>query len=709
VPVIVLASGSACSHTDNVLSVSNPEPGVTYLWSDGQTGQSITVTDAGPYYVEASNANGCSLVSNIVTIEPSAPVDLIPGGCFIACDPLTVCLPPLQDAISYVLFRDGLQIDSGSGFPSSITIDQDGSYTFEVTSANGCVATSDPLDVALYTGVGSVTVETWLDQDGDGMISAGDVLLPGIGVQIVSDDGMHQGNTETVPDGQFVFEDFPASGYTALIDRSMLPSQWTVLIDSVQTTISTCNDSVVVALLLTANCISTGPDVLIEACPGDTIAIGDSTWFAPGVYEAHLPGDSGCDSVFQVTIIPPDSVLITAEVWMDVDRSGTISAADTLVPGITIIFEESVSGVQTIGVTDNGGLAADLLPDAEYDVRVDTAALPPLFGPLIWAAVVADSSCGNAVVSFLLEPSCPAVYVIQPEVVCPGDSVLVQGVWISDPGSHLFTISDPQTGCDTVLEVLLSNYPALTITGAVDWNCIHQGSIDLALSGVPPLVIDWQPGGMTDSTVVGLAEGTYVVTVTDGNGCTSSEQFDVVASTPLSFSLPPSYTLTEGDSVWITISGDVTTPGLSFSWTPAGLLSCPSCPETWAFPLSDTTVTVVVTDADSCTYALETRLIVEISDLLYIPNVFSPNGDGINDRWTLYTRYPEAFVHELHVFDRWGDHIFSKTDFSLDSFAGWDGTFRGKPVNPGVFAYVARLTLSDGRTLDVKGDVTLLR
>ncbi len=126
-------------------------------------------------------------------------------------------------------------------------ITSDGSYTIEVTTTNGCSATSDPLDIDLYTGVGSITVETWLDQDGDGMIGPGDVLLPGIPVIITSDDLLHEGMTETVPGGQFVFEDYPASGYTALIDRTLLSSQWRVVIDSVHTQIVTCDDSVVVA------------------------------------------------------------------------------------------------------------------------------------------------------------------------------------------------------------------------------------------------------------------------------------------------------------------------------------------------------------------------------------------------------------------------------------------------------------------------------
>ncbi|MBL0009561.1 MAG: hypothetical protein IPP25_20945 [Saprospiraceae bacterium] len=110
----------------------------------------------------------------------------------------------------------------------------------------------------------------------------GDVLLPGIPVQIISDDGLHIGKTETVPGGQFVFEDYPAPATFALIDRTLLSSQWKVVIDSVNTLIATCDDSVVVSLLLMNNCTVTGPDQLFELCPGELLTVGDSTWSDTG-------------------------------------------------------------------------------------------------------------------------------------------------------------------------------------------------------------------------------------------------------------------------------------------------------------------------------------------------------------------------------------------------------------------------------------------
>src|SRR5690606_39621045 len=129
----------------------------------------------------------------------------------------------------------------------------------------------------------------------------------------------------------------------------------------------------------------------------------------------------------------------------------------------------------------------------------------------------------------------------------------------------------------------------------------------------------------------------------------------------------------------------------------------------FATPDVDTTVSILITDADSCTYFLETHLIVLAVDQLFVPNVFSPNGDGHNDRWTMISRLPNTYVHKLVIFDRWGTMILTQSEFYLDSFGGWDGTFRGKPYNPGVFAYVAELTLGDGRRLLVKGDITLVR
>ena len=713
VPVVSLTAGTACSFDANVLQVTNPEAGVTYYWSDGQTGPVVTIAEAGLFYVEAVNMHGCSAKSNSILINPSAQVDQIPGGCFIKCDPLTVCLPYIEDVASYTIYQNGSVFQTGGAWPSNFLITADGTYTIEVTTTNGCTATSDPLDITLYTGVGSITVETWLDQDGDGLIGPGDVLLPGIPVMIQSDDLLHEGMTETVPGGQFIFEDYPASGYTALIDRNLLSSQWKVVIDSVHTQIATCDDSVVVSLLLMPNCTVAGPDFLAEICPDDRLTVGDSTWTTAGTYMMHMESASGCDSVFQVVITSPDSLWITGQVWVDVDHNGVVSPADTLLAGVDITLIGSVSGVTDSQATNGSGSVSWHYPDEAFEIRIDTALLSPSFVPVVFEEMIDDTICGSVTVDFLVETACPTVFVIQNEVLCPGDSIQVMGQWINSGGMYSFTISDPVTLCDTVLTVVVNQLPDLILTGVTDWTCATLGTITLNVSGTGPFLYAWTPAVSGDSLATDLSDGTYAVVVTDANGCSVTDTFTIITPPTLSFNVPSNYTVQAGDSVLVSINGDINTPGLVFNWNPSGIIECPTCPATNVFPDSDTTVLIQITDANNCTYVLQTHIFVITdtteTDELYVPNVFSPNGDGINDYWTMFTKQGDALIHKLVIFDRWGNLVFEKHDFVLNSTLGWDGTFRGKPMSPGVFAYTATLTLGNGKDVTVKGDITLVR
>jgi gliding motility-associated-like protein len=631
----------------------------------------------------------------------------------VACDPLDVCLPPLSQVSSFTIYQDGNVYLNGTTWPADFLITADGSYTFEITTINGCTSISEPLDVILYPGVGSITVETWLDQDGDGMVSGGDVLLPGIPVEIISDDGLHIGSTETVPGGQFVFEDYPSSGYLALIDRTLLSSQWKVVIDSVTTQIATCDDSVVVSLLLMQNCTVAGPDQLFELCPGEWVTLGDSTWSDTGNYEMHMSSAAGCDSVFQVVITTPDSFEINVIVWVDVDQNGIVSPVDTVIEGITIIVDALINQAPYIGLTDVNGSFSGVFATHDYEVSVDSMLLPPGLMLVYGLAFVSDTTCGEVNIDFLLSSSCPAVFVIQQESLCPGDSLAIEGQWISDAGQYTFVHSDPVTMCDTIIDVYVTLFEEIIVLPVVDWNCETNGSITLDISGAGPFTILWGQGIPGDTVINGLDPGDYSVLITDINGCMWTDTISIEASPGLMFDVPGLYMMDQGDSVLIAITGDITEPGLTFQWIPAMNLSCTNCPAALAYPSESTTYQIQITDADSCVYNLVTNVVVTIDsntfDQVYAPNVFSPNGDGINDKWTISSRLENTFVQDLAIFDRWGNMVFSKSEINLNTMDGWDGTRDGKTINPGVFVYTARLTLGDGQEVILQGDITLVR
>ncbi len=95
---------------------------------------------------------------------------------------------------------------------------------------------------------------------------------------------------------------------------------------------------------------------------------------------------------------------------------------------------------------------------------------------------------------------------------------------------------------------------------------------------------------------------------------------------------------------------------------------------------------------------------------IFIPNIFSPNGDGINDIFFVQTNPEITGINVMRIFDRWGNIVFEKFNFlPNDADAGWDGTFNGKPLNPDVYTYMIEMSTTRGKDVVEVGDVTLVR
>jgi gliding motility-associated-like protein len=118
---------------------------------------------------------------------------------------------------------------------------------------------------------------------------------------------------------------------------------------------------------------------------------------------------------------------------------------------------------------------------------------------------------------------------------------------------------------------------------------------------------------------------------------------------------------------------------------------------------------VTVTNEAGCVATDDVLVQVNIVRPVYIPNVFSPNNDGINDRFTVYAGPAADFVESLQIYSRWGELVFENSFTPNDELAGWDGTFNGQLVNPGVFTYLARVHFLDQKVVNYAGTVTVLR
>jgi gliding motility-associated-like protein len=124
----------------------------------------------------------------------------------------------------------------------------------------------------------------------------------------------------------------------------------------------------------------------------------------------------------------------------------------------------------------------------------------------------------------------------------------------------------------------------------------------------------------------------------------------------------------------------------------------------------DITLKVTATDEHGCIQ--EKEIMIRVSDeiAIFIPNVFTPNGDQVNDLFFVSANPFIKEIEELAIYDRWGNYIFKRFMFSPNVPGdGWDGSFFGKPVDPGVFAYKVVVRFKDGRRKFYYGNVTLIR
>jgi gliding motility-associated-like protein len=145
------------------------------------------------------------------------------------------------------------------------------------------------------------------------------------------------------------------------------------------------------------------------------------------------------------------------------------------------------------------------------------------------------------------------------------------------------------------------------------------------------------------------------------------------------------------------------TGGNAYHWSPKTGLSCTNCPNPIAAPERTTTYYVNTKGDNGCTAMDSVTVLVDTDLHIYIPNIFSPNGDGQND--VLYVMGKGIKTMHFLIYNRWGEKVFETTDLSQ----GWDGTYKGEILQPAVYVFMIDAILETGQRLVKKGDVTLIK
>jgi len=204
-----------------------------------------------------------------------------------------------------------------------------------------------------------------------------------------------------------------------------------------------------------------------------------------------------------------------------------------------------------------------------------------------------------------------------------------------------------------------------------------------------------------------LAPGNHTVIAINKNGCKTDTIVFIPQPAAVTASISPdTVVLALGQSQQVAVAYQNTSGNVSFSWTPDFGLSCSDCQSPVVGPYigQDYSVTVASVNQTATCYGTASLYVTVLPHPpVFIPNSFTPNGDGNNDFFEIYGE--SIKVVTMRVFNRWGEMVFQTND----QFAGWDGTYKGKVQEPGVFSYDAVITFLDNTQMIKTGSVTLLR
>ncbi|NOT36207.1 MAG: T9SS type B sorting domain-containing protein [Saprospiraceae bacterium] len=276
-----------------------------------------------------------------------------------------------------------------------------------------------------------------------------------------------------------------------------------------------------------------------------------------------------------------------------------------------------------------------------------------------------------------------------------------------------------ENGCVTIDSVFVSeikNVPTNLITNLTQPNCPDDISALNSLviqGGEGPYTYFIDGNSITQFPLSNLSPGLHDVKIIDKNGCEFSSNFIINTPSAIDVMLPADLKINEGTDITLQFSS--TTPAdsiASIEWQPAEKLSCSNCPNPTTRNLDDENIfTVLITNKNGCTATADIRINL-IKKGFWVPNAFSPNGDGINDIF-----HPEGVeeaiksISTFQIYDRWGALMYRNDNIPGTDLkrSGWNGMFNNQSVNPGVYTYMIIVEWNSGEKQNFLGDITVVR
>ena len=801
-PVLTTMGGTlSCLEPVVSLSVSALPANSTLQWS-GPQNFSSNLPDpisnlAGLYTVVATAANGCSATANAVIQTDTIPPQLSATGGIITCAQAMATIEATVFPANAQLLWSG-PLNFTATVPTPI-VSLDGNYTVQATAANGCTAVA----------MAQVQVDTVAPQvsASGGLLTCVQNTLPLNATVNPANSSIQWSGPQAFSStllnpviniaGTYILTATAANGCTAVATAE-------VLADSDFPTISVSGgtlDCTQTAVNLDASVTPAGTALSWAGPQNFSSTIPDPSVSLPGNYTLTATTSAGCTAtavaVVQIDTVAPQVTTTVGIISCD-QPSATISAM-VAPQNSTVLWQgpQNFSSTQLTTVVTNSGqyLITVSAPNGctaqgSNVVNADTLApqvqvsggtlsctqlqvqlsliVQPANSTVSWVGpqnfssnqlqptvlvagtytvlAIAANGCSTSAMTLVnADVDLPQVQVMGGTITCTQPNVSLTTVITPGGGSLAWT--GPQNFSSNLPNPVVSQMGTYTLTVSLPNGCSSSASANVLADLDPPILDAFgnditcredstvheaivEPAGSsllwsgpqnfssTQAVAVGTQAGVYTVIATAPNGCTESAQVTVTGLNQ------PTWTLSLGADLeaeeFEPLFPHPVTDLPMVDWAevvwefPAHVLGmpCTDCQLPVIKLARSGEVTVYLTDPNGCTQSATYQIRIQQTSAIYVPNIFYPEGTSDNQVFGFHIGAEARVVEvrDFHIFDRWGNMVHYRPSFLPgDPSHVWDGFFKGKKAQPGVYVWYATVAFANGRIKLLKGDVTLYR
>ncbi|MFN4234602.1 MAG: gliding motility-associated C-terminal domain-containing protein [Bacteroidia bacterium] len=506
-----------------------------------------------------------------------------------------------------------------------------------------------------------------------------------------------------------------------------------------------CTDTVYQTVNVIPQGINTSPDTTI--CGGNSITLVANSAFTNYIWSSNPNFTDTLNTPLtnnSISITPSNSTT-----YYVLGFTGNCSSIDSV--HVTVINQNTTQNPST-NICRFDTLQIGILPDSSSNITYTwlpnyNISSTSVSNPSVWpdvdtsyTLIISNGICADTLI-YPITVTHVNLQANADTTICQGASLLLSAsngtgsgtyIWSNNP-SFSPALNNPNDSTVNVLPVTnTSYYVQTTINGctAVDTVQVNVSSVNVTTTNIsvcnpgqytltatatPTNVsYQWQPSALIVSgantaspTVIAQSNSSYQVIATNTNGCSDTAVASITISA-LGLATVNAYadedTLINGESTTLHVTP---ASGYNIVWAPASGLSNAASADPIATPNSTTEYIVSITDAQGCsrTDTLKITVIDFICEepYIYLPNAFTPNGDGQND--ILYLRGNLIDEMYLAIYNRWGELVFESTSPQV----GWDGTYKGMNCDPAVFVYYFTVKCRGGQEYFKKGNITLIR